>query len=183
MRASYAKTVIGAAKVLEANQGARVLEHIGTERRTRIRRYGMLEWMPATEFCDLAQCLYEVLGESAIPFWNHCLTLSLGRRLLSPLRKAALAIHGSTPASLLRRTPEAWHLVSRDCGKCTVEAPNDHRISLTFDNLPPFMTSRAIRCIWEGGSLSCVDLLRLTGYSQSQVTNATTVIVETHWHP
>ena len=183
MRASYAKTIIGAAKVLEATQSAHVLDHIGPERRTRIRQRGMLEWMPAQEFCELAQCVYEALGEAAIPFWNHCLTLSLERRLLSPLRKAALAIHGSTPAALLRRTPEAWYLVSRGCGKCTVETPSDHQLSLIFKDLPPQMTGRAMRCLWEGGSLSCVDLLHLTGYSQSHVANATTVIVETRWHP
>ena len=35
---------------------------------------------------------------------------------MQPLARGALFLWGKTPAALVRRTPQAWQLVSKDCG-------------------------------------------------------------------
>ena len=57
---------------------------------------------------------------------------SFERQLLKPLVEGALRLYGRAPGSLIRRTPQAWSLVSRHGGQIRVEG--DNRVE--FDGLP-----------------------------------------------
>jgi hypothetical protein len=181
-RASYAKTVIGTIKRQPEAVAARLLEAIGPERRAKVREYGMLGWMPATDFLELVAILGKELGAArARPFWCDCLDLSLNRRLLAPLRAGAIALHGRHPGALLRMTPQAWQLVSRGAGVCSVVESDATQITLQFRELPMAMRIAELIYLWEGGSMACVKQLGFTGSSEGRVPGPGAVDVTVRW--
>jgi hypothetical protein len=164
VRASYAKTVVGGIKRRPDAERDVLLARLGDAMRGEIRDYGMLEWMPAARFAQLATAVLETLGPSgAKDFWRANLLLSLERRLLSPLRLGAVAIYGNSPRSLLKMTPQAWELVSKDCGTCRVVDRPPSGLVLAFDELPPELCIEAMLQLWSGGCESCIERMSFQG--------------------
>lgn len=164
IRASYAKTVIGGIKRRPERERDALLLGIGDALRTEIRNYGMLEWMPAARFVDLVRAISETVGaDAAKAFWRANLLLSLERRLLSPLRLGAIAIYGNSPRSLLKMTPQAWELVTRNGGTCKTEDMPPNGVVLHFEALPSALRDRAMHALWSGGSESCIERMGFTG--------------------
>jgi len=168
IRASYAKTVIGGIKRRPEKECAALLRGIGDDLRGEIRNYGMLEWMPAARFVELVRAIATTLGDDgAKRFWRANLLLSLERRLLSPLRLGAIAIYGNSPRSLLKMTPQAWELVTRDGGTCRTQDKPPNSIVLCFDSLPHELRDPAMYSLWTGGSESCLERMGFTGTAQA----------------
>jgi hypothetical protein len=170
MRASYAKTVIGGVKKLPGAQSSAVLERIGSAWRAEIREYGMLDWMPAHKFVALVDVIALVLGVAdARAFWCDSLRMSMERRLLTPLRLGAIAVYGNSPRSLLKMTPQAWQLVSKDAGNCeTVDLPSAG-IELHFRDLPAILCVPSMLLLWTGGSEACIQRMGFSGQARSRV--------------
>lgn len=184
IRASYAKTVIGGIKRLPDRECQALLQGIGDEQRKEIRGYGMLEWMPAVRFVELVRAIARTVGDDgAKRFWRANLLLSLERRLLSPLRLGAIAIYGNSPRSLLKMTPQAWELVTRDGGTCrTEDQPNG--IVLRFEALPAELCDPAMHMLWSGGSESCIERMGFTGAARAAVgASANSVEISVTWTP
>jgi hypothetical protein len=185
IRASYAKTVIGGIKRRPDRERDALLRGIGEELRGEIRSYGMLEWMPAKRFVDLVSAIASTLGpDGAQAFWRANLLLSLERRLLSPLRLGAIAIYGNSPRSLLKMTPQAWELVTREGGTCRTEDQPPHGIVLRFEALPSELCHEAMHHLWAGGSESCIERMGFTGSARAaRGANARSVDVSVSWSP
>jgi len=168
IRASYAKAVVGGIKRMPEKQCDALLKGIGDELRGEIRNHGMLEWMPASRFVELVSAIERTLGgDGAKRFWRANLLLSLERRLLSPLRLGAIAIYGNSPRSLLKMTPQAWELVTRNGGTCrTVDRP-PHGIVLRFEALPQELCDPAMHPLWSGGGEACIERMGFTGAAQA----------------
>lgn len=182
IRASYAKTVVGGIKRRPAAEQAMLLSRIGDDLRAEIRAYGMLDWMPAVRFAALVDTVTDALGpQGAKDFWKANLLLSLERRLLSPLRLGAIAVYGNSPRSLLKMTPQAWELVSKNCGVCqTIDRPPSG-IVLRFDQLPPELCSPGLLALWSGGSESCIARMDFEGGALAQRIKPGTVEVRVQW--
>lgn len=183
VRASYAKTVIGGIKRRSEAEQALLFEHLGVALRSEVREYGMLEWMPAERFAQLVSAIVDALGvEGAKSFWRANLLLSLERRLLSPLRLGAIAIHGNSPRSLLKMTPQAWELVCKDCGRCRVVDRASGGVSLEFEGVPRELRVPGMLQLWAGGSESCIERMRFTGSARAEGTfsadGAVAIVVE-----
>ncbi len=132
VRANYVKYAIVRVKALPAPQRDAVFDVLGATR-SEIRAAGLLAWMPMRVYADLIDATRTALGSrGSRQFWRDMMTSSFERQLLKPLLDGALRLYGRTPASLLRRAPQAWSLVSRDGGKIHVEG--DHQ--LHFEELP-----------------------------------------------
>jgi hypothetical protein len=167
VRASYGKTVIGGIKRRPEADQTKLFERIGEIRR-EVRDYGMLEWMPAERFVELVSGIHDTLGaKGAQTFWRENLLLSLERRLLSPLRLGAIAIHGNSPRSLLKMTPQAWELVTKDCGSCRVIDRSPSSVALSFEGLPAVMRVPGMLELWAGGSESCIERMRFIGSARA----------------
>jgi hypothetical protein len=183
IRASYAKTVIGGIKRRPQVEQEALLERVGAQTRSEIRDYGMLEWMPAARFAELVSSIFDALGASgAQSFWRANLLLSLERRLLSPLRLGAIALHGNSPRSLLKMTPQAWELVSKDCGSCKVIDRPPSSLALSFDNVPRELRVPGMLQLWAGGSEACIERMRFEGRARAEGTftadGASEIVVE-----
>lgn len=185
IRASYAKTVIGGIKRRPERERDALLRGIGEPLRSEIRNYGMLEWMPAQRFLDLVTAIEKAVGESAAKdFWRANLLLSLERRLLSPLRLGAIALYGNSPRSLLKMTPQAWELVTRNGGVCRTEDRPPHTIVLRFTDLPLELRHAALHPLWCGGSESCIERMGFEGSAHAEVgANADAVDIVVAWQP
>jgi hypothetical protein len=88
----------------------------------------------------------------------------VGQPLISPLVRGALAAWGSSPGSLVRRSPEAWIFFTRYCGTIravATEEPNS--MVLRFENLAPICRSPSFLHMVEGGLESELDYLRASG--------------------
>lgn len=164
IRSSYAKTVIGGIKRQPAAEQKLLFDRIGAAMRAEIREYGMLEWMPAQRFAALVTAILDALGpDRAKAFWRANLLLSLERRLLSPLRLGAIAIHGNSPRSLLKMTPQAWELVSKSSGTCQVLDRPPNGVVLRFDAVPEELRIEGMLQLWAGGCESCIERMRWKG--------------------
>jgi hypothetical protein len=185
IRASYAKTVIGGIKRRPERESDALLKAIGEPMRAEIRNYGMLEWMPAQRFADLVSAITTALGPAAAKsFWRANLLLSLERRLLSPLRLGAIALYGNSPRSLLKMTPQAWELVTRNGGVCRTEDLPSHGIVLRFSELPKELCHPAMHQLWSGGSESCLERMSFQGEAHAAVGKAErSVDITVRWTP
>lgn len=164
VRASYAKTVIGGIKRRPQEECAKLLNAIGGPLRAEVRGYGMLDWMPGEHFVQMVTVIHGTVGASAAKdFWRANLLLSLERRLLTPLRLGAIAVYGNSPRSLLKMTPEAWQLVTRDGGVCHTDEDSPAAIRLSFTQLPPIFCTPAMQMLWAGGSESCIERMGFRG--------------------
>lgn len=183
IRASYAKTVVGGIKRFSERERDALLRGIGEPLRAEIRNYGMLEWMPAQRFVELVDVIAATLGpDAARNFWRANLLLSLERRLLSPLRLGAIALYGNSPRSLLKMTPQAWELVTRNGGTCRVEDRPPHELVLRFTDLPRELCHPAMHLLWRGGSESCIERMGFQGSAHAEVgASADAVDVVVRW--
>jgi hypothetical protein len=164
IRASYAKTVIATMKQRPQLQRDALLARLDSGLRQEIREQGLFDWIAASQFVTLTEIVLDALGPlGAKAFWHSNLLGSLERALLSPLRLGAIAIYGNSPGSLLRMTPQAWQLVSRNCGTCQTSDQPPTGITLRFEALPSGFCNPAMLLLWSGGSESCLDRMRFSG--------------------
>jgi hypothetical protein len=115
---------------------------------------------------------------AAKDFWRENLLLSLDRRLLTPLRLGAIAIYGDSPRSLLKMTPQAWELVSRNCGTCQTTDRPPTAITLRFESLPSVLCNAGMYALWSGGTESCIEKMGYEGWAQADSSHARDGIVE-----
>lgn len=183
VRANYAKSVIATMKRRPADERDALLSHLDARVRRVIREAGRLEWIPVAELAALATVVAEALGrERALRFWRDDLQGSLERTLLSPLRLGAIALYGDAPSSLLRMTPQAWQLVTRNCGTCRTVDTEPGAMTLRFDGLPPELRTPAMLLLWSGGCDACIQRMQRTGRSDGQLdTQASAATLHVRW--
>lgn len=132
VRANYVKYAIVRVKTLPEPEREAVFKVLGATR-DEIRSAGLLAWTPMRLYADLVDATRSALGSrGARDFWRDTMVSSFERQLLKPLVEGALRLYGRAPTSLLRRTPQAWSLVSRHGGRIHLEG--DHHVH--FDDLP-----------------------------------------------
>ena len=65
-------------------------------------------------------------------------------------------MYGRQPATLLRRAPQAWSLITRDCGTIGVEF-GEGLATLSISKLPDlFRRSSSVLSFWQGGAEACI---------------------------
>ncbi len=133
VRANYVKYAVVRIKQLPVEERDAVFKVLGSTR-DEIRAAGLLAWIPMRIYAEVVDSTRTALGSRrAREFWCDTMLSSFERQLLKPLVEGALRLYGRSPASLLRRTPQAWSLVSRHGGRIRLEG--DHQVR--FDGLPP----------------------------------------------
>ena len=64
----------------------------------------------------------------------------------------------------MRRTPQAWQLVSRHCGELKAgESADDGSITLRVEQLPAICRRQGLLLMWEGGLSSQLDAVDTVG--------------------
>ena len=66
--------------------------------------------------------------------------------------------------SLVRRTPQAWQLVSRNCGELkAIESGDEPTITLRVEQLPVQCRRQGLLLMWEGGLMAQLDTVDAEG--------------------
>jgi hypothetical protein len=141
------------------------LAAIPADLRADIREAGPLEWIPARTFVELCEAIRLGAGPvGARSFWRQSLRDAIRQPFIQPLARGALFLWGKTPTALVRRTPQAWQLVSRHCGELkAIEAGEETAITLRVEQLPIPCRKQGLLLMWEGGLMSQLDAVETAG--------------------
>lgn len=165
MRANWAKFTVRCAKRASEPLRGKLLSAIPDALRAEIREAGPLEWIPARVFVELCEAIR--LGATAVgarAFWRQSLRDAIRQPFIQPLARGALFLWGKTPMALVRRTPQAWQLVSRNCGEMkAVESGEETSITLRIEQLPVTCRKQGLLLMWEGGLMSQLDAVDANG--------------------
>ena len=165
VRANWAKFTMRCAKRAPEPLRQQLLSAIPAELRAEIRAPGPLEWLPARVFVELCEAIRMGAGAAgARAFWRQSLRDAIRQPFIQPLARGALFLWGKTPSALVRRTPQAWQLVSRNCGELkAIESGNENSISLRVEQLPAVCRRQGLLLMWEGGLSSQLDAVDTAG--------------------
>ena len=165
MRANWCKFTVRCAKRAPEPLRAAILGAIPSELRAEIREAGALDWVPARVWVDLCEAIRSGAGSAgARSFWRQSLRDAIRQPFMAPLARGALFLWGKTPAALVRRTPQAWQLVSRQCGELkAVESEQASTITLRVEQLPPVCRKQGLLLMWEGGLMAQLDAVDQAG--------------------
>jgi hypothetical protein len=166
MRANWAKFTVRCAKRAPEPLRGAILQAIPSALRAEIREASALDWLPArvwVELCEAIRVGADVAG--ARSFWRQSLRDAIRQPFMAPLARGALFLWGKTPSALVRRTPQAWQLVSRHCGQLkAVESPGESStITLRVEQLPIPCRKQGLLLMWEGGLMAQFDAVDTVG--------------------
>ena len=133
--------------------------------RVEIREVGPLDWLPARVFVDLCEAIRVAAGPiGARAFWRQSLRDAIRQPFIQPLARGALFLWGKTPLALVCRTPQAWQLVSRNCGELkAAEAEEPLSITVRVERLPAVCRKQGLLLMWEGGLTAVLDAVDAVG--------------------
>ena len=160
IRANWCKYTMRSLKRAAPALSDPVYRALGEPRRSEIRAAGPLEWLPAQVFFDLCAAIRSGAGvEGARAFWRTSLHDCLEEPFIRPLYKGALFLWGRTPEATIRRTPQAWQLVSRNCGELrAIETGEPASMVLRARKLPNVCRGNlGLLNMWEGGFRGQMD--------------------------
>ncbi|RYZ01421.1 MAG: hypothetical protein EOO73_35580 [Myxococcales bacterium] len=165
IRANWAKFTVRCAKRAQEPLRTALLGAIPDALRSEIREAGSLQWLPARAFVELCEALRLGAGvTSARGFWRQSLREAIRQPFMQPLARGALFLWGKTPAALVRRTPQAWQLVSKDCGVLkAIESGRETSITLRVEELPAGCRKPGLLLMWEGGLMAQLDAVSTPG--------------------
>jgi hypothetical protein len=165
MRANWAKFTVRSAKRAPEPLRSSLLGAIPDSLRAEIREAGALEWIPARIWSELCEAIRIGAGPvGARAFWRQSLRDAIRQPLIAPLARGAMFLWGKTPSALIRRTPQAWQLVSRNCGELkAIETGDEHSITLRVEQLPLPCRKQGLLLMWEGGVMAQLDAVDQPG--------------------
>lgn len=142
-----------------------ILAAIPASLRAEIREASSLDWIPARVWVELCESIRIGGGQmGARSFWRQSLRDAIRQPFMAPLARGALFLWGKTPAALVRRTPQAWQLVSRHCGELkAIEAGEAGTITLRVEELHPSCRKQGLLLMWEGGLMAQLDAVDTAG--------------------
>jgi hypothetical protein len=165
MRANWAKFTVRCAKRTSEPLRGKLLATIPDALRAEIREAGPLEWLPARVFVELCEAIrFGASSLGARAFWRQSLRDAIRQPFIQPLARGALFLWGKTPLALVRRTPQAWQLVSRHCGELkAVESGEEGSVTLRVEQLPHVCRKPGLLLMWEGGLMAQLDAVDAEG--------------------
>jgi hypothetical protein len=164
-RANWTKLTLKFLRQRSAPDRDPILTRVGGDVVARVRAAGVFEWLPASLHLSIADAVHAALGdEGSRRFWRDLMMLSFDRSLLKPLVDGGIRLFGRSPLGILRMTPQAYQLVSRDCGVVRVEpGPVAGGVRLSFEGLPAALRVPAWVEICAGNCEAALAALDLRG--------------------
>ena len=165
IRASWPKFILRCAKRPSNHGGPSIADAVPEELRREIREVGHLGWNDARVFRALLDIIYRVTGDAGSRvFWRASFKEAITQPLIAPLARGALTLWGDSPASLIKRTHEAWVFFTRHCGSVRVVPLGDENaIMLVIEDLASICRSPSFLRMVEGGLESEMDYVHAAG--------------------
>lgn len=165
MRANWCKFTVRCAKRAPEPLRSALLAAIPDALRAEIREASALDWVPARLWVELCEAIRVGAGAmGARGFWRQSLRDAIRQPFMAPLARGALFLWGKTPAALVRRTPQAWQLVAKNCGELkAIETGEAGTITLRVEELPAPCRKQGLLLMWEGGLMAQLDATDTAG--------------------
>lgn len=165
IRSAWLKYIVRYVKVHPGPEGERLRAEFPPDLRARIRSEGRLGWSDAALFAELCNFLAATGGAGvAREVWKRSFEGSFEQPLMRPITHAALALLGNNPGALVRRTPDAWKLMARNCGKMTAErGPEPNSVVFRVVHLPRALRTLAFTHMMEGGFQAQIEHVGAVG--------------------
>lgn len=144
VRASFFHANLAALAALGEENERRVRARIPAALLREIEDAVRVAWLPVEHDVMLTEAIEAELGRATMRRWaRDGVIRATEGPLLSPILRSARAIFGLTPASLLRRTPQVWSLLYRDCGRLAYEATGERGAIVELVDGPPVLVRSA----------------------------------------
>lgn len=170
VRSNWPKFVLRWTKRLNGPNGAPIVDAVPSDLRREIREVPRFTWYDARLLTDLTDVVHRACGSAgARAFWRASFLESITQPMMAPLARGALMLWGNTPDALVRRTPQAWQFVTRECGNLkavTLDEPN--AIILRFEGLPRIFRNDGFISMGVGGLESEIAYFHLDGTVETQ---------------
>jgi hypothetical protein len=141
-----------------------VRDRLGIARVHAITDASRIAWLPVELDVALAEAVEAERGLAGLRWWlREGVERSENLPLLAPFLSGARAILGlGTAHGVLRRTPQMWSVMYRDCGIASYERASDHEARVSLRELPAAVVSSAAWREQVGGGLE-VAVSRMSG--------------------
>jgi hypothetical protein len=165
MRANHIQQNVESLELLGPDVARAVKADLGAEALERIEKATRVEWLPVEVDVAITEAVARTTGEAGVRKWSRAaLAESVEAPFLRPIVKAAIALFGLTPASLLRHAPTGWKQVYLDCGVIRFESVNDKHVRLHLDGAPLQMTASKPYLVGTAGAWEAAfDIARAEG--------------------
>jgi hypothetical protein len=165
IRANWSKHSVRCIRQLPDDKRGAVLAKIGDDTLGRIRRAGVLTWLPAEHHGRLLDAVRSVLSHwGAISFWRDAMYANLHDSMLRPLVQGGIHLFGGTVYSVIRMSPRAWSLVTRNCGTHLVSRGEGRvELRIRFVGLPPMLATQGFIAHAIGNCDAVLRLLTVKG--------------------
>lgn len=186
VRASWAKTVIGAAKRLDPELRVRALGAMPDDARAHIRETGTLGWIDADLMVRLCAPVHDALADDAPRLWSLAMRLAIEAPLLRPLRAGAFSLFGKDPYNIVKMTPRVWGLLTRECGECRCHRPGPELARIELHGLAAPLRAHAAFVAGIAGASEA--MVAMCGFEADVRTHLATLAdgdaaIEAAWHP
>ena len=187
VRGTFVKFMVRTVKRYEGAAADQLRSAFPDELRARIREVPRLAWVPAELLRETYEAIYRAVGhEEARNVWRAFYTECIDLPLVKPLASSGLALFGRNPAGLIRRTPQAWSLVTRHCGQMACEdGASKQELKFLARNLPDAMRTRAFAVSFEGGFTAQIDFVGFQGSVDTDLARLSDGEIACHiaWQP
>ncbi|AKF05104.1 hypothetical protein DB32_002253 [Sandaracinus amylolyticus] len=133
IRAAFLHSNLEALAALGPETAARVRVRIAADVLRDTEEASRTAWLPVEHDVVLTEAIEVELGRAAMRAWaRDGLLRATEAPLLAPIARSARAIFGITPHAFLRRAPQAWSILYRDCGQMEYAetSPRSARVAL-----------------------------------------------------
>ena len=165
IRANWSKQALRHVRHLAPAARDAIQREIGEETMRQIGSAGVLAWLPAQHHARIFDAVITVLAPTnAVAFWRDAMLANLEQPLLRPLVQGGLRLFGATPYSVVRMSPRAWSLVTRDCGTHEVSR-GEGRVELRLElvDMPRVLAKPGFMAHCLGNTEAVLRFLRLRG--------------------
>ena len=159
-RASMAKSLL---ENIE-KQAPDLIEVLPQDVVDEIHKASKADWIPGGRVEALYAAVMAAGGEDRLMEVNRRYTRDAMKvPVFGPLIKGATNLFGGGPRGMMRIMPNSWDLMSRDCGKLTVEFPSDHEALIRYSELAAELRTRGFAVSSAASALGVFDGLGVTG--------------------
>ncbi len=110
------------------------------------------KWVPATVIQDLTACIGEAYGNDSLEHLNYLMTKRSLGRLVLPMLRVALAITGSSPATIFSRLGDSLKVAMRGVESTWVrQSETSGTVTLRYPVVPPQIVHHAWRGVFRFG--------------------------------
>lgn len=185
MRASYMQSELHALPTLGDDVAAELRQCLGEELVRTVMSADGSAWLPLAVDLQLTDVVRRRVGARALRTWgSSTMRIAIEGPLLRPILRAAVALFGMTPLTVVRHASITWSEIYRGCGEMRVEQLGPDRVRIHVEHAPPMMLEDLSYLEGVAGALEAgLQLAGVTASVGLSRDTAQSAVFDVTWHP